>query len=62
MALTVKLVEELIDLVEIKLSCVEVFDAYDRQSVERLKRCRDELYGLVGKKTENVMRESAAAA
>ena len=49
MALTRNSVEELIDLVEIKLSCMEVFDANDRQSVNRLEQCRHELYELVGK-------------
>lgn len=49
MALTGKLVEELIDLVEIKLSCIEVFDNQDRKSVDRLKHCRHELYQLVGR-------------
>ncbi len=49
MALTQKLVEELIDLVEIKLSCIEVFDTQDRMSVNRLETCRDELYEMVGR-------------
>lgn len=49
MALARKSVEELIDLVEIKLSCIEVFDTQDRQSVGRLEQCRRELYELVGK-------------
>ena len=64
MALTRKSVEELIDLVEIKLSCMEVFDTQDRQSANRLEQCRQELYGLVGKtpKVDTVpLRDPAAA-
>jgi hypothetical protein len=49
MSLTRKSVETLIDLVEIKLSCIEVFDGQDGQTVNRLEQCRKELYGLVGK-------------
>lgn len=48
MALTSKSVEALIDLVEIKLSCIEVYDTQDRKSVSRLEQCRSELYGLIG--------------
>lgn len=48
MALTRKSVETLIDLVEIKLSCIEVYDSQDRKSLTRLEQCRSELYGLVG--------------
>jgi hypothetical protein len=49
MTLTKKSVETLIDLVEIKLSCIEVFDGQDGQTVNRLEQCRRELYGLMGK-------------
>lgn len=49
MALTIKSIEALIDLVEIKLSCIEVYDNQDRQSVSRLEKCRSELYELAGK-------------
>lgn len=49
MSLTRKSVETLIDLVEIKLSCIEVFDGQDGQTVNRLEQCRKELYSLVGK-------------
>ncbi len=64
MALTRKLVEELIDLVEIKLSCIEVFDTQDRTSVHRLETCRDELYELVGRvpKADPVVLQDSAAA
>jgi hypothetical protein len=63
MALTRKSVEELIDLVEIKLSCIEVFDTQDRQSVGRLEQCRRELYELVGEvpKADASLQDPAAA-
>lgn len=63
MALARKSVEELIDLVEIKLSCMEVFDTQDRQSVGRLEQCRRELYELVGKapQVDTSLRDPAAA-
>ncbi|MEX0921201.1 MAG: hypothetical protein WD489_10835 [Rhodovibrionaceae bacterium] len=38
--------ETLIDLVEIKLSCIEVWDKDDRRELKQLERARDELYGL----------------
>ena len=64
MALTKKSVEALIDLVEIKLSCIEVFDTQDRQSVMRLEQCRSELYDLVGQAPKGdvvSLRDPAAA-
>lgn len=35
--------ETLIDLVEIKLSCMEVWDKDDRRELKNLERARDEL-------------------
>jgi hypothetical protein len=61
MALTKKSVEVLIDLVEIKLSCIEVFDTLDRQTVKALENCRCELYELAGKHPEPAAQETAAA-
>ncbi len=43
MLLSKKSVETLIDLVEIKLSCVEVHDSEDSRTVEHLEKCRQEL-------------------
>jgi len=43
MLLSKKSVETLIDLVEIKLSCVEVHDSEDFRTVEHLENCRQEL-------------------
>jgi hypothetical protein len=41
-------VETLIDLVEIKLSCVEVYDRDDSRELANLQRCKDELMDLAG--------------
>jgi hypothetical protein len=43
MTLSKRSIELLIDLVEIKLSCIEIYDRMDRREIERLKRCREEL-------------------
>ena len=49
MALTTKSVETLIDLVEIKLSCIEIMDRDDARTVKSLEHCRGELYALIGR-------------
>ncbi len=49
MALSTKSVEDLIDLVEIKLSCIEIFDNQDARTVKSLEQCRCELYELMGR-------------
>lgn len=36
-------VENLLDLVEIKLSCIQVLDREDQREQENLETCRDEL-------------------
>ncbi|GAB4357113.1 MAG: hypothetical protein Kow00114_08470 [Kiloniellaceae bacterium] len=41
-------VETLIDLVEIKLSCVEVYDRDDSRELANLQRCKEELMGIAG--------------
>jgi len=48
MSLSRSSVETLIDLVEIKLSCVEVYDRDDSRELVNLQRCKDELMGLAG--------------
>ena len=48
MSLSRSSVETLIDLVEIKLSCVEVYDRDDSRELTNLKRCKEELMDLVG--------------
>ncbi len=43
MSLSKRVVETLIDLVEIKLSCVEVYDREDKREIAGLESCRQEL-------------------
>ena len=47
MSLSKRVVETLIDLVEIKLSCVEVYDRDDKREFAGLERCRQELHKLI---------------
>jgi hypothetical protein len=49
MALSRGTVETLIDLVEIKLSCVEVYDRDDARELARLEQSRRELLALIGR-------------
>jgi len=48
MSLSRSSVETLIDLVEIKLSCVEVYDRDDSRELLNLQRCKGELMDLIG--------------
>lgn len=48
MAMPKRCAETLLDLVEVKLSCIEVFDRDDRREVALLKICRDELLAMTG--------------
>ena len=52
MALTRGTLETLIDLVEIKLSCVEVYDRDDARELARLEQGRRELLALAGREDE----------
>ncbi len=47
MSLSKRVVETLIDLVEIKLSCVEVYDREDKREIAGLERCRQELQNML---------------
>jgi hypothetical protein len=47
MSLSKRVVETLIDLVEIKLSCVEVYDREDKREIAGLERCRQELQKMI---------------
>ncbi|HLB80207.1 MAG TPA: hypothetical protein VJJ77_06855 [Dongiaceae bacterium] len=47
MSLTKRSVETLIDLVEIKLSCIEVFDREDSRELVALEAARRELQALL---------------
>ncbi len=46
MSLSKRVIETLLDLVEIKLSCIEVYDREDQREVDALERCRRELQAL----------------
>lgn len=52
MSLTRRSIETLLDLVEIKLSCMEILDREDQREQTFLERCREELAALMtsGKK------------
>ena len=47
MSLSKRVIETLIDLVEIKLSCIEVYDREDKREITGLERCRQELQNLL---------------
>ncbi len=47
MTLSKRSVETLLDLVEIKLSCIEVFDREDQRELHSLEAARRELMALV---------------
>ncbi len=47
MSLSKRVVETLIDLVEIKLSCVEVYDREDKREIAGLESCRQELQKMI---------------
>jgi len=48
MGLSTKTIETLIDLVEIKLSCFEIYDRDDRKAQKDLQHCLEELTTIVG--------------
>jgi len=47
MTLSKRTIETLLDLVEIKLSCIEVFDREDQRELHSLETARRELMSLV---------------
>lgn len=47
MTLSKRSIETLLDLVEIKLSCIEVFDREDQRELQSLEAARRELTALV---------------
>lgn len=53
-ALSRSSVEMLLDLVEIRLGCVEVYDREDRRELRVLERARAELSALLGSKAPAV--------
>ena len=51
MTMTQRSLETLIDLVEIKLSCLEVYDKDDARELAKLEVCLKELNTLAGRET-----------
>ncbi len=49
MALTRRSIATLLDLVEIKLSCIEVIDREDQRELKALRACREELLQLLAR-------------
>ena len=47
MSLSKPVIETLVDLVEIKLSCIEVYDREDSRELDSLELCRRELQTLI---------------
>jgi len=47
MTLSKRVVETLLDLVEIKLSCIEVHDREDTRELASLEQCRGELQRIM---------------
>ena len=52
MTITHRTLETLIDLVEIKLSCLEVYDRDDARELANLENCLNELNLLAGRKAK----------
>ncbi len=52
MSITQRSLETLIDLVEIKLSCMEILDKNDAREVANLEQCLGELNVLAGRKAK----------
>ena len=50
MTMTQRSLETLIDLVEIKLSCMEVYDRDDARELANLEHCLNELHVLAGRR------------
>jgi hypothetical protein len=47
MSLSKRVVETLIDLVEIKLSCMEIYDREDSREIVELEQCKTELEAFI---------------
>ena len=64
MALTRRSIATLLDLVEIKLSCIEVVDREDHRELKTLRACREELLQMLDREAARVMvgRPALAAA
>ena len=61
MELSRKSIEALLDLVEIKLSCIEISDREDAREVKILQRAKQELRGTAGTALQAVATPSPVA-
>jgi hypothetical protein len=61
MALSRRSIATLLDLVEIKLSCIEVVDREDHRELKTLRACRDELVQLLERLPIRPLRQPIAA-
>jgi hypothetical protein len=61
MSLSKRSVEMLLDLVEIKLSYMDISDREDQRDLQVLERCREELRALDGTPSAMVMGERRRA-
>ena len=58
MSLSKRTLETLVDLVEIKLSCVEIYDRDDARELQNLEHCRNELVEMtksIGKPNADIV-------
>jgi len=53
MSLSKRSIETLIDLIEIKLGCMEIYDREDARELATLENCRRELLGLAARSQTN---------
>jgi hypothetical protein len=53
--------EMLLDLVEIKLGCIEIYDREDNRELRALERARGEIMSVLGRSSANPMMQMAAA-
>ena len=62
MALSRRSITTLLDLVEIKLSCIEVVDREDHREVKTLRACREELLQMLDREPSRLLANRALAA
>jgi hypothetical protein len=61
MALTRRSIATLLDLVEIKLSCIEVVDREDHRELKTLRACREELLQMLDREARVMVSRPALA-
>lgn len=60
-SLTREAVETLLDLVEIRLGCVEIYDREDARELRQLEKARDQLNAMLGLKPAGASAHAPAA-